>query len=112
MTQASEPSPLGRLFNTPQQRAQLDAQRYGTAPSAVPAAPPPPPATPLELNGVVRPAHGNTTVWLNHDVLPHRQRTVGRDGKVTLTLPSGRRVTLKPGQRYIGASGEIRDVDQ
>lgn len=111
MAHASEPPPLGRLFNTPQQRAQLDTQRSGTAPSVVPADAAPPLPPPLVLNGVLRPAHGNSTVWLNHEVLPNGRRTLGPDGKVTLTLHSGRRVTLKPGQRYIEASGEIRDVD-
>jgi len=113
---ATEPPPLGRLFNTPQQRAQLDAQRYGTAQSAVtvdaaPPAPAPPPP-PLVLNGVVRPAQGKATVWLNQQAVSDGQRMVRRDGKVTLLLPSGRRVTLKPGQRYDETTGEVRDESQ
>ena len=117
---AAEPPTLGRLFNTPEQRAQLDAQRYGAtqpppvAPPAPPAAapvPPPPPA-PLVLNGVVRPARGKATVWLNQEPVADSQRIVGRDGKVTLILPSGQRVTLKPGQRYDESTGEVRDDGQ
>jgi hypothetical protein len=116
LVHAAEPPPLGRLFNTPQQRAQLDAQRYGAAqpvPSAPPAEPataaPPAPPPPLVLNGVVRPAHGRATVWLNQEPVPEGRRTVRRDGKVTLILPSGRQVTLKPGQRYDESTGETRD---
>lgn len=115
---AAEPPPLGRLFNTPQQRAQLDAQRNGgaepaapvpPAPPAAPAAAPPQPPPPLVLNGVVRPAHGRPTVWLNQEPVPDAQRIVRRDGKVTLILPSGRQVTLAPGQRYDETTGEVRD---
>lgn len=112
---AAEPPPLGRLFNTPEQRAQLDAQRYGAAQPAAPveatspAPPPPPPPAPLVLNGVVRPARGAATVWLNQEALPDSRRIVRRDGKVTLILPSGQRVTLKPGQRYDETTGEVRD---
>lgn len=113
---AAEPPPLGRLFNTPQQRAQLDAQRYGVAQPAQPAeaAPPPPspPQPPLVLDGVVRPAGGKATVWLNQEPVPEGRRTVRRDGKVVLTLPSGQRVVLKPGQRYDEATGEVRDAGQ
>lgn len=117
---AAEAPPLGRLFNTPQQRMQLDAQRDGTAQSALPAdsmpvapAPPPPqPPAPLVVNGVVRPAHGKATVWLNQEPLPDGQRVLRSDGKVTLILPSGQRVTLKPGQHYDEATGEVRDASQ
>lgn len=112
---AAEPPPLGRLFNTPQQRAQLDAQRHGAvqpaAPSeaAQPPSAPPPPPPPLVLNGVLRPTHGKATVWLNQQPVPDGQRVLRRDGMVTLILPSGRRVTLKPGQRYDETTGEVRD---
>lgn len=116
---AAEPPPLGRLFNTPQQRMQLDAQRYGTAQSVPPPdsvaaapAPPAPPPAPLVVNGVVRPAHGKATVWLNQEPLPDGQLIVRRDGSITLILPSGQRVTLKPGQRYDETTGEVRDASQ
>lgn len=119
LARAAEPPPLGRLFNTPQQRAQLDAQRYGAAQPAPPAPPaeranaappaPPPPPPPLVLNGVVRPAHGRATVWLNQEPVPEARRIVRRDGKVTLILPSGQQITLKPGQRYDETTGEVRD---
>ncbi len=117
---AAEPPTLGRLFNTPEQRAQLDAQRYGATqppPVAQPAPPaaapvPPPPPAPLVLNGVVRPSRGKATVWLNQEPVADGRRIVGRDGRVTLILPSGQRVTLKPGQRYDETTGEVRDDGQ
>ncbi|GAB2838685.1 hypothetical protein GCM10027277_01970 [Pseudoduganella ginsengisoli] len=111
---AAEPPPLGRLFTTPQQRAQLDAQRYGvpqTAPAAE-VAPPPPPQPPVVVNGVVRPSRGNATIWLNQEPVPEGQRITRRDGKVVVTLSSGQRVTLKPGQRYDEAAGGVRDEAQ
>lgn len=120
-TQAAEVPSLGRLFNTPQQRAQLDAQRMGgQAPAAAetgqpapapapPPAPAPAPPPPQVLNGVVKPAGGKATVWLNQEPLPVERRTMGRNGQITVVLPSGRRITLKPGQRYDETTGEVRD---
>jgi hypothetical protein len=116
--QAADAPSLGRLFNTPQQRAQLDAQRMGaavpapapapTAPAA-PAAAQSPPPPPVVLNGVVKPAGGKATVWLNREPLPDERRIVGSNGGITVVLPSGQRITLKPGQRYDETTGEVRD---
>jgi len=96
---------LGRLFSSPEQRAQLDAQRYGvpstdkTAPS-----PPPEPPPPVELNGVVQRSSGHSTIWLNQT--PHN------DTKGTLRLSNGQPLRLKPGQRYDPASNTIREVTE
>ena len=50
--------PLGRLFFTPEQRAQLDRQRQrGSAGRA--------PAATLRLDGVVFAPGGRTTAWIN-----------------------------------------------
>ena len=114
---------LGRLFSSPEQRAQLDAQRYGPPPgsaaqAAPPAAPPPPPpAPPLELNGVVQRSSGRSTVWLNQapQTEPHNQLArdrAGTPGTLTLRLSTGQQVLLKPGQRYDPASGRVSEADE
>lgn len=102
---------LGRLFSTPSERAQLDARRAGPPPPAAPEAPatPPPPPAPVVLDGVAQSSKGPATVWVNQTPLPEAARTVRRDRSVTMVLPSGRRVTLKPGQRYDESTGEVHD---
>lgn len=117
--QAQSPQ-LGRLFLSPDQRAQLDAQRYGPpAPdphlAAAPPPPPPPPAPPVELNGVVQRSSGRSTVWLNQapQTEPHNQLTrdkSGTPGALTLRLSNGQVVLLKPGQRYDPASGTVTEA--
>lgn len=106
---------LGRLFSTPQERALLDARRDGTVvesqPPAAPVLPPSPPA-PLQLNGVVQRSNGQTTVWLNDAPLAERDGKVQPDRSVQLRLPSGKRVTLKPGQSYDETTGAITNAGQ
>ncbi|MFZ4874272.1 hypothetical protein ACL9RI_04235 [Janthinobacterium sp. Mn2066] len=101
----AQPPQLGRLFSSPEQRAQLDAQRYGAprADKATPS-PPPEPPPPVELNGVVQRSSGHSTIWLNQT--PHN------DTKGTLRLSNGQPLRLKPGQRYDPASGAIREVTE
>lgn len=108
---------LGRLFSTPQQRAQLDAQRDGNAVenqasadgAAMPAATPP---APLQLNGVVQRKGGRATVWLNDVPLAEPGSQVLPDRSVLLHLPSGKRITLKAGQSYDEATGAITNAGQ
>lgn len=113
---------LGRLFLSPQQRAQIDAQRYGP-PAADPAltpatAPAPaPPSPPVELNGVLLRSSGRSTVWLNQEAQnePHNRLVrdkSGMQGTLTLRLSTGQVVLLKPGQRYDPASGTVTEVQQ
>ncbi|MEG1115146.1 MAG: hypothetical protein RSE46_08965, partial [Janthinobacterium sp.] len=110
----------GRLFLSPEQRAQLDAQRYGPpAPDPAMAAPappppPPPPAPPVELNGVVQRSSGRSTVWLNQEVQnePHNRLASGKPGTLTLRLSNGQVVLLKPGQRYDPASGTVSEAQE
>ncbi|WP_156894755.1 hypothetical protein [Janthinobacterium sp. 1_2014MBL_MicDiv] len=114
--------PLGRLFSSPEQRAQLDAQRYGPPPGAPvlappPPPPPPPPAPPVELNGVVQRSSGRSTIWLNQTPQqePHNQLTPGKagaPGSLTLRLSNGQLVVLKPGQRYDPASGSVTEAPE
>ncbi|MEG0881873.1 MAG: hypothetical protein RSH52_11465 [Janthinobacterium sp.] len=111
---------LGRLFSSPEQRAQLDAQRYGPpAPDPAMAAPappppPPPPAPPEELKGVVQRSSGRSTVWLNQEVQnePHNRLASGKPGTLTLRLSNGQVVLLKPGQRYDPASGTVSEAQE
>jgi|SRR5450830_57624 len=105
ITASAQEQKLGRLFSSPEQRAQLDAQRYGAPPAdkAAPATPAEPPPA-VELNGVVQRSSGHSTIWLNQT--PHN------DSKGTLRLSNGQPLRLKPGQRYDPASNTIREVTE
>lgn len=59
---AEEPS-LGRLFNTPHRRTQLDELRRRNVPIQRPAATPV--TQNIRLDGIVRRSNGPTTVWIN-----------------------------------------------
>lgn len=76
---AAEPAPLGRLFNTPERRAELDRQRLnpnlpGSATSG-----------PTTLNGRVLRSSGRNTAWINGAPIAEERAP----------LPS---LPLKPGQ--------------
>lgn len=100
--------PLGRLFSTPEQRAELDARRSSAdqpAPTVLPLAAHPAPAPlppPVELNGLVQRSSGRSTVWLNDNMQqePYNRMAPGQAGTLTLQLSNGQSVLLKPGQRY------------
>jgi hypothetical protein len=110
---------LGRLFSSPEERAALDAQRDGApaaAGAAAPAiaaapAPPPPAPAPIQLNGVLRRSGGATTVWLDQQPRPYAAAPAPDGRGVTLRLPSGRALLIKPGQRYNAASGRVEEAD-
>jgi hypothetical protein len=117
LTAQAQPPQLGRLFLSPEQRAQLDAQRYGPPPAnpaltPPPPPPPPPPAPPVELNGVVQRSSGRSTIWLNQAAQnePHNQLAREQPGSLTLRLSTGQVVLLKPGQRYDPASGAVTEA--
>lgn len=82
--------------------------------SSAAAADTPPPSDQLTMNGVLRSSNGRSTVWLNNE--PQRggaNKFTNRDSKaVTVTLPSGKRIVLQPGQRYDLADGRVKDVNQ
>ena len=108
----ARPVQLGRLFSSPEQRAQLDAQRSGPPPAAaVPATPatppPPPPAPPVQLDGLVQRSSGRSTVWLNQTPQQEPYNRLAPGGQLTLTLSNGQVVVLKPGQQYDPASGTV-----
>lgn len=135
---ASVPAPaqvmLGRLFATPAERAAMDAGRgssaalapnsQGVAPAPAPGMAGEPPATDpnaaaaapapaaaastLTMTGVLRSSDNRSVVFLNGVPQPGRQ--VG--SQVLVTMPSGKKVLLKPGQRYDLNESRIKDVNE
>jgi hypothetical protein len=99
-------------MNMPPEGAQM--MPPGADPNAVSAAPPPPPREQLELNGVLRTSSGRSTVWLNNVAQSGAQNKFSnRNNKaLTVTLPSGKKVLLQPGQRYDLADGRVKDVNE
>lgn len=112
--QSGQAQQLGRLFNTPQQRNMLDARREG---GTVEAPPPPAPAIefrpePLQLSGVVQRSNGQNTIWVNQAPLPDSEGQVLKDRSVSLRLPSGQRIILKPGQSYDETTGTVANAGE
>ena len=119
---------LGRLFLTPEQRAQLDVVRekrdrrlpVTTETEAAPVVTAPTPQGPdvVTYNGVVRRSDGKSTVWINGKPVNERDKGqtasdvtvlgVGRDGTVSVSVPHvGRRASLKVGQSLDVNAGTI-----
>lgn len=103
---------LGRLFLTPEQRAALEARRTARLPdkpAAVVAAPM------TRVDGYVKRSRGPSTVWVNGELVPEQapeapRIDAARDSvSVTIGETGGRR-TLKPGQTFDRATGEVHDV--
>lgn len=94
---AEEPS-LGRLFNTPQRRAQLDELRRRNVPIQRPAATPV--TQNIRLDGIVRRSNGPTTVWINGE---RHQGTLPVQGiensSARIPLGEGRTRELSVGER-------------
>lgn len=107
---------LGRLFFTPDQRAQLDALRTKRVVASQTKEEPPPEV--VTFNGIVRRSDGKTTVWVNNQALseadlrdkPAIAGRVSRDGKIVLqaTQP-GIRTQLKVGQSAELLSGQVAE---
>lgn len=114
---ASAAQQLGRLFFTPEQRAELDARRKARVPDK-------PAATLIEspsttLDGYVKRSDGKSTVFLNGEPV-----TEGADARRAQVVPSrtdpsraaiemgegGRRVPLKVGESLDRGTGEVSDV--
>ena len=109
---------LGRLFFTPEQRAELDARRKARLPDKA-AAEPPAQAPITRVDGVVRRAGGRSTVWIDGEAIqegaqPGAARLAPREpGADRVTLPAGedaQRPSLRVGESLDRASGEVRDV--
>ena len=120
---------LGRLFATPAERQAMEANRGQTQappPDAQGQPPLPPadgqqaaaPAAPetLVMNGVLRSSSGRSTVWLNDVPQSGAQNKLSKRGAgapaLTVTLPSGKKVILKAGQRYDLNEGRVKDINE
>lgn len=105
---------LGRLFFTPQQRADLDARRKARVPDKPAAAAVASPVT--RLDGYVKRSGGPSTVWINGESVteggadaPRIDR--GPSGSVSISVgEGGGRVRLKPGESLDRGNGEVQDV--
>lgn len=113
---------VGRIFLTPQQRAELDSMRSragdetnaatASRPSAVSA------GEDIVLNGIIRRSHGPSTVWINGRAV--NRDTADRVGidlhsgpdaksRVKLSTDDGHALALKPGQAWLRDTGRIVD---
>lgn len=109
---AQAADPVGRIFFTPEQRAQLDALRAKKAVASQTRDEPVPET--ITYNGIVRSSDGKTTVWINDEALSesallNKQSIVGRvgrDGRITLQAPQAA-VRLKVGQSATLFSGKV-----
>ena len=120
MDAASAAEPLGRLFYTPAQRAQLDVLRSKKN-VAVPVAEQQEPLALPEVvtyGGVVRRSDGKTTVWINNQVVNDGKASDGLaissrvrpDDSVSLKLPQASgSIDLKVGQSVEIGSGTIAE---
>ncbi|MGZ3237676.1 MAG: hypothetical protein ACXU8A_09910 [Burkholderiaceae bacterium] len=112
--------PIGRLFSTPKERAELDQARQSNSKNRVES------STPVAnqlgdqimLDGFVKKNNGKTTVWVNQ-VPQHGHEnpqgiTIVQSGHnpstISMQLPSGKSVYLKAGQTFNATSGKVIDV--
>lgn len=105
---------LGRLFFTPQQRADLDARRRARVPDKPAAAVVASPTT--RLDGYVKRSGGPSTVWINGESITEGSADAprvdrGPSGSVSITVgEGGARVRMKPGETLDRGNGEVHDV--
>jgi hypothetical protein len=115
--------PIGRLFFTPAERAQLDIGRTQKqhAPEVAAAAPvePTPASQIITYSGIVRRSDGKSILWLNNRPAEEKEALsglavsgrVGPDGAVTLQVPqTGATVNLKVGQRAELQTGKVAEA--
>lgn len=111
--------PLGRLFTTPEQRAEIDAARYTVRPDPEPIVIPEPEtlkpernqiSAPIRLRGMIRGGGGEPIYWINDSnsmqadflqenitVLPDRAGS----RQVEIRLPDDRVIPLQVGESYL-----------
>ena len=121
---AGAPQPIGRLFFTPTERAQLDVARATKrvaepAASSKPAEPPPPETQTITYSGIVRRSDGKSILWLNSRAADEKEALSGLpvsgrvrpDGGVTLQVPgTGGTIDLKVGQSAELQTGRVSEV--
>jgi hypothetical protein len=109
--QAADSAP-GRIFFTPEQRAQLDILRKQKAVASQKRDEPVPET--VTYSGIVRNSDGKATVWINDEALSEAELRnkqsivgrIGRDGQITLQAPQSA-VQLKVGQSATLFSGKV-----
>jgi hypothetical protein len=119
---AGAAQPIGRLFFTPAERAQLDnARAQKRVPQPAAAAQPVdtrPETQVVTYNGIVRRSDGKSILWLNNKPGDEKEALSGlaitgrvrADGGVTLQVPgSGSSVDLKVGQRAELQTGKVSE---
>jgi hypothetical protein len=119
-TPAGAAQPIGRLFFTPAERAQLDVaranKRVAEPASSKPSEPPPPQTQIITYNGIVRRSDGKSILWLNSRAADEKEALSGLpvsgrvrpDGGVTLQVPNtGGTIDLKVGQRAELQTGRV-----
>ncbi len=112
---------LGRLFFTPEQRAQLDKLRKqrpqaSAAETEKPVEEAPAPAL-VTYSGVVRKAGAPATIWINNRPVYEQARQargeprarLHEDGSATVTVPQQGTVKLKVGQMAEIGSGRVAE---
>lgn len=104
---AAQGSELGRLFYTPQQRAELDKRRLSNVP-AQDEAPPVVQQPNVTVNGYVGRSSGKTTTWING--VPQFDSVRSQDPtRLPIEAGDGRR-SVKVGATLDTSRGEVRDV--
>lgn len=124
----AQSQPIGRLFFTPAERADLDRLRAKYKPgekvieltknepieekekAEVPVQ--------LTLDGFVKRSSGNDTTWVNQEPrwLSKNsqniivQQKIAQAPQVSVALPTGKRLKLKAGQSVDVGTGKVRDV--
>jgi hypothetical protein len=125
----ADAEPIGRLFSTPAERADLDRLRQhgeqnkpasDQAVTVIPAIPVEPVREQLTLDGFVRRSSGKGTTWINQ--IPQNEGKVSQNIRVrqqlskppavSILLPSGKRLDLKVGQTFDHITGKIVEVYQ
>ncbi|BAN34414.1 hypothetical protein SCD_n00567 [Sulfuricella denitrificans skB26] len=107
-----ESNKIGRLFFSPDERAMLDRLRQKSGGSSTLST-----TEQITLNGIVQRSSGKNTAWLNqfpqHGNETPQGITVlksnGRSSVVPLQLPSGKQVSLKPGQTFDITKGKVHE---